>query len=335
MVGTSSGTPPNAAQLGRQRPGLLLGARHQDPPAEQRLRLEPRERVAHRHDLADHGHRGRFHPGSARVGSHVGERRDDRALLRRRAHRRHGDRRVAVAAGGSQCVGGGRDALDRRQQHDGLTLGVPGPVDLALGKVEHGDLTRRPGGERHAGVGGHRGHRADPRHDLEGDQRLGACGGLLRAGRVHPGVARDQAYDVLLALGVPDHELGPGGVRQQLAVLAVPAVDDHHLVEPVLEQRRQQRHVIGGLGDHDIRGPDQLQCTDREQPRVARDRCRRTPRTRPVVARDSSGPPEPQQSALMSWWQVSWPSCCSPSCCEWFQCGLCWFLAELLVLSWG
>ena len=57
MVGTSSGTAPYSRRRSRHHGGLLLGPGHQHPPAEQRLGLEPRQRVPGRHRVADHGHR--------------------------------------------------------------------------------------------------------------------------------------------------------------------------------------------------------------------------------------------------------------------------------------
>ena len=82
------------AQPRRQRPGLLLGARHEHPPAEQRLGLEPRQGLAQVDDIADHGHRGRDDPGGARVGHDVGQRRRAGLLLRGGAQAGHRHRGV-------------------------------------------------------------------------------------------------------------------------------------------------------------------------------------------------------------------------------------------------
>ena len=80
------------AHATRQRTGLLLGARHQHPPAEQRLGLEPRQRLAQVDDLADDGDRRRRDPGGAGVGGDVGQGRGDGGLLGGGADPGHRDR---------------------------------------------------------------------------------------------------------------------------------------------------------------------------------------------------------------------------------------------------
>ena len=84
-----------AAQAGGQRAGLLLGAGHQHPPAEQRLGLEPRQRLAQVDDVADDGDGRRRHPGGAGVGGDVLERRGDGRLLGGGADAGHRDRGLA------------------------------------------------------------------------------------------------------------------------------------------------------------------------------------------------------------------------------------------------
>ena len=108
-----------AAQPLRERAGLLLGAGHQHPPAEQRLGLEPRQRLAQVDHLADDGDGRRAHPGGARVGGDAVERRDHGGLVGGGAGAGHQHRRLGRAAGGDQLLGDVADAADGREQHEG------------------------------------------------------------------------------------------------------------------------------------------------------------------------------------------------------------------------
>ena len=113
-----------AAQAERERGGLVLGAGHQHAPAEQRLGLEPRQRLAQVDDLADDGDRRRRHPGGAGVGGDVLEGRGDRLLLGGGADAGHRDRRRGGAAGGDERLGDLADLADGREQHQGAAVGV-------------------------------------------------------------------------------------------------------------------------------------------------------------------------------------------------------------------
>ena len=124
-----------AAQPRGQRAGLLLGARHQHPPAEQRLGLEPRQRGAQVDDVADHGDGGRRHPGRAGVRADPAERGDHGLLLGGGADAGHRDGGVLAPPGVHQRGGDIGDRADRREQHEGAVVGVLRPVDLGLAAV--------------------------------------------------------------------------------------------------------------------------------------------------------------------------------------------------------
>ncbi len=69
---------------------------------------------------------------------------------------------------------------------------------------------------------------------------LGAGRGLLGPGGVDERVAGHQPDDPPAALGLPDHDLGAGGVGQRLAVLAEPAVDELGTALGALGQTEQR-----------------------------------------------------------------------------------------------
>ena len=68
--------------------------------------------------------------------------------------------------------------------------------------------------------------RRDAGDDLEAEAGLDAGLRLLGTGGVEERVAGHQPDDALAPLGVPDDDLGAGGVGQRLAVLAEAAVDE-------------------------------------------------------------------------------------------------------------
>ena len=191
-----------AAQPRGQRAGLLLGARHQHAPAEQRLGLEPRQRLAQVDDRADDRDRRRRHPGGAGVGGDVGQRGDDRLLRGQRAGAGHRDRGVASRPAAISSAAMSPIERDRREQHQRRVGGVGLPVDPGVAAGHHGHLAVVLGGQRDAGVRRDGGHRGDARDDLEADPGLGAGLRLLGTGGVDERVARHQAYDALAGLGL-------------------------------------------------------------------------------------------------------------------------------------
>ena len=214
-----------AAQPLRERAGLVLGARHQDPPAEQRLGLEPRQRLAQVDHVADHGDGRRAHPGSARVAGDAVERRDHGGLVGGGAGPRH--QRPESRASGRRRRAPWRCRRCRVTAESSTRVPVsPWRLQSTFSpQVTTVELAVVLGGQRDAGVRRDRAERGDARHDLEAEPGLGAGQRLLGAGCVEERVAGHQPDHAEAALGLLDHDLGPGGVGERLAVLAEPAVD--------------------------------------------------------------------------------------------------------------
>ena len=146
------------AQGTRQRGSLLLGARHQHPPAEQRPGLKPGESFAQVDDLTDHDDRRRSHPGRASVCGDVRQGRDHGDLFGGRADPGHRDRSLGRATGVNERLGDVGDLAHRGQQDQGAVVGVLAPVD-AFAAGDHRHLGMVLGGQRYAGEAWHRGDR--------------------------------------------------------------------------------------------------------------------------------------------------------------------------------
>ena len=151
-----------------------------------------------------------------------------------------------------------------------MTFGstAPDEVDGAGAGGDDVDAGRRARGERHPGIRRDGGDRADAGDDLEGDAGLDAgprlLGEAVEDGRVAVHEADDEARGVGLR-GAHD-ELGPRGLGEALAVVAVAGVDDVDLrAAPALDDG-----LAGHLVDDDGVGRgEQLAGTHREQARVA------------------------------------------------------------------
>ncbi len=186
---------------------LLLGARHQDLPAEQRLGLEPGQLLALRRGtaLADHGYDGlpavrrRQHLGLLEGLGDPAERRGERPLPGGRARQREGQRGVRLAAGRHQFTRGRGDLVQGRGDDDGRIahpqLGPAPVVGGARVHEPHVGALRVP--QRDPGVGGHPHGRRDTRDDLEGNPLGRQHEHLAGRVRVQPRITRDRTHDPL------------------------------------------------------------------------------------------------------------------------------------------
>ncbi len=215
-------------QLVGERSGLFLRPRYEDPPAEQRLRLEPGQVLAARGGavLADHAYDG---AGTLGRGQHLALLEDlgDRAqgrrpgpLARRGAGDRHGQRGVGLAPGAHQLGCGGRGRLQRRGD-DEDPVARPGLAPAARRRgprVDEPHVRALLVAQRDTGVRGHADGGRDTGHHLEGDPLVGAREHLVGGVAVESGVTGDGTHDPPAgACGlhdkigrVPDHR-DPGG----------------------------------------------------------------------------------------------------------------------------
>ena len=209
MVGTTAAWAPWCSSRAIVEPDCSLVRGHEHLPAEQRLGLEPRQRLAHGHSGPHDGQHGEAPVGHRRAAAprrgHHG------ALLGAGAALGDGHRGVGGAAGGDQGVErlGGPVGL---AEHDDGDPGVDRAGEVGVPRtgdddVDAGGRARR---QRHAGVRRHRGDRADARHDLEGEPGLDAGRGLLGEAVEDRRVAVHQAHDEAagVGLGGPHDELG-------------------------------------------------------------------------------------------------------------------------------
>ena len=129
------------------------------------------------------------------------------------------------AAGGDQLLGDLADDLHGREQDERAVS--PWRLQSTFSRQVTTVSSRWSlvvsGIPAYAGTDAKRGH---ARHDLEAEPGLGAGQRLLGAGGVEERVAGHQPDHAQAALGLLDHDLGPGGVGQRLAVLAEAAVDE-------------------------------------------------------------------------------------------------------------
>ena len=179
----------------------------------------------------------------------------------------------AGAAGGQQVAQGAAEALGGAEHHDGdVVAGRAGPVDLGVAAADDVQHRRRGRGQRDTGVGGHGRDRADAGHDLEGDAGLAAgqrlLGEAVEGGRVAVHEADHEAAVVRGTdrLGRLDDELGPVGVGQRLAVLAVAGVDD---LDSVADEPGEELLAADLVDDDGVGGSQELAGADGQQAGVA------------------------------------------------------------------
>ena len=254
-------------QPGDHRAGLLLGPRHQHPPPEQRLGLEPRGDIALPRSRADDREHRRVQAGGGQRSGDLAEGARDRPLVHRRPVGGDGDRRPGVAPGGQQARRGGHDVVDQAQDDDrGVGPGVQRPVKVGVVGVQHVHRRHTGRGERHPGVRGDGRDRGHPGHDLEADALLAQGCQLLRETGERRRVAVHQANHLPAAPSSPDDELGPGGARHRLAVLAEARVEHLDVGRRVVGEQGLAVHLVQ---DHDVGLGQPLGAAQREQPLVA------------------------------------------------------------------
>ena len=263
LLGDGAEGPQAGGQAGR----LLLGARHEHAPAVQRLGLEPRQRLAHRDDLADDGDGRRRHAGVGR-----------RPWRCRPASRRAWSARWWCPPGSSRPAsresGRPRRARRRPRRCGRRPRAAPGCRRRRARTSRSWRRRRAPPRTR----GCERLVSGTPAYagTAETDEMPGTiskpmpafaqASGLLGPGRVRERVAGDEPHDVRAGLGVPHHEAGAGGVRQRLAVLADAAVDD---LDVRADEGCDEVGVLGQLGDDDVGLREELGGPHGEQAGVA------------------------------------------------------------------
>ncbi len=226
---------------GDHRAGLLLRPRHEDPPAEQRLGLEPGRRLAQPGGLAPTtATTGPVEPGRGHRGRDLGEGARDGPLVRSSCP----SAVTATGVAGSRPAASrpGRGLDDVVDRPPGRRRWRPGPAcrvqstSAPCGWTTWTPTRCPPGSAGPRRRPGRRSPRTRPGTTSKADALLAAGGDLLGEPGERGGVAVHEPDDAPAALGRADDELGAGGAGHRLAVLAEAGVD---------APRRPARHVVG------------------------------------------------------------------------------------------
>ena len=155
--------------------GLLAGAGHQNPLAEQWAFVEPTQTLPQVHDLADHKDRRWGHPLRRHIGNRVADRRNQGFLLRCRTPANHCGRRVGGPPVGNQLCRDMGQVFDPHQKHQRIDRrGQFVPLHAGLGFFwifmagHHGKRSGDcPVRHRNPGVGRHGDRRSDAGNDFK------------------------------------------------------------------------------------------------------------------------------------------------------------------------
>ncbi|CAB4744272.1 unannotated protein [freshwater metagenome] len=198
------------AQQREDRACLILRARDEDPPAEERLHLEPVELLALGDHIADDDDARAGLLRALRDRTDVTERAGKCPLIDGGATASDGDRGLGVCAHRHELardLGGTISAVEEDDRDAGMHELIPDKLGVV--SIDDPKLTGATSGEPETGVCGDTGDVAHARSDLEGDLCLAECGGFVQERAIDDRVTRDQADDLLALSGCFDDDLHP------------------------------------------------------------------------------------------------------------------------------